>query len=363
LPDVDAFVGLDRLDLIADVARRAAAGAGGVYEVSPRAERLYEPPVPGVVFSTGCHAYVKIAEGCNHRCAFCAIPGIRGRHRSRTMTSLLREAGDLLDRGIRELVLVSQDVTAYGSDLGDGSNLAKLLRALGGFGGRYWIRWLYGYPTRVTDELLAAMAETSAVCRYFDLPIQHSHPEILRRMKRGATAPVVARLSERIRTAIPDATLRTTCLLGFPGETEEHVDHLVALVRRSEFDHLGAFVYSPEEGTPAAGFPDRPSRAVAERRRDRLMLAQKDVVDRRLAALAGAVEDVLLESPHPGRGRVWLGRSRRLAPEVDGQILVEKTLPVDQRGDIVPVRMTKPSGYDFRGVRVKGENCEAVRES
>jgi ribosomal protein S12 methylthiotransferase len=353
LPEVDAFIGLDSLESVADVAASVASGGRRVWAVPERAEKTYEPPLPGVVFSGGCHAYLKVAEGCNHRCSFCAIPAIRGRHRSRSMRSLLREAEDLLSRGVRELVLVAQDVTAYGSDLGNGSDLPSLLRALGGFGGKYRVRWLYGFPTGITDDLLDAMGATDAVCRYLDVPVQHSAPEVLRLMRRGFTAPAVAGLAGRIRAVLPDAALRTTCLLGFPGEAPAHVEHLVEYVARSEFDHMGAFVYSPEDGTGSVRLAGRPSRRTAERRRRRVMMTQKEVVDRRAAARVGKVEEVLLESPHPALLNAWYGRTRGMAPEVDGRVLVRGLREREGRGDFVPALVTGPSGYDLCAIRAE----------
>ena len=219
-----------------------------------------------MVFSGAPHAYIKVAEGCNHRCAFCAIPAIRGRFRSRPIARILQEAESLLEAGFRELDLVSQDVTAWGSDLPGGQRLPELLRALGGLGGRFWVRLLYGYPTRVSDRLLEAMAEVPQVCPYLDVPIQHSHPAVLTAMRRADTIAAVGDLPRRARRAMPDVALRTTCLVGFPGETEPRFRHLLRHVAAAGYDHLGAFVFSPEAGTPAPDLPGRPRLATAERR-------------------------------------------------------------------------------------------------
>lgn len=352
LPDVDAFVGLDRLDEVGRVARRLASGERGIVEVSARSRRLYEPAGRGVVFSSGCHAYIKIAEGCNHRCAFCAIPSIRGAHRSRSIPGIVREAEGLLERGVRELVLVSQDVTSYGIDTGR-LKLPDLLRAVARIGGKFWLRWLYGYPTRVTDELLETMGELDHVCRYLDVPIQHSHPAVLKAMHRGATAHAVAGLAERVRSILPDAALRTTCLLGYPGESREHVDHLVRTVRRSRFDHLGAFVFSPEEGTPAFSLSPRPQRRTAEARRMRVLKAQDAVVAGRLAAMVGTVQEVLLESDRSGRDNTRPGRTRMFAPEVDGRVLVAGADKADRMGDFVRARITAVAGFDLLAERLR----------
>jgi ribosomal protein S12 methylthiotransferase len=300
--------------------------------------------MPAVVFTGGPFAYLKIAEGCDHRCTFCAIPGIRGAYRSRPIRNIVREAETLLAKGNRELNLISQDTTAYGTDLGDGVDLPALLRALGKLGGRFWVRALYGYPPSVDDRLLAAMAETPAVCHYLDLPIQHSHPDILRRMGRAKSVDL-ERVIRRIRRALPDVTLRTTCLVGFPGETEEHFRHLVEFVQRTGFDHLGVFAYSPEEGTPAERMPDRPPHRVANARRAALLRVQAGIVARRAAALKGRTAEVLLES---GKGAGWIARAARQAPEVDGVTRVARLPPGHKPGDFVTVRYTGAAGYDLK---------------
>lgn len=348
LPEVDAFMGLDELEQIPFIVERLARGEGGISLISGQAERLFEPRTPAPVFTGGPFAYVKIAEGCDHRCTFCAIPGIRGSYRSRAVAAVVKEAGTLLESGIRELNLISQDITVYGRDRDDGTDLPGLLRALGGLGGKYWIRLLYGHPVGVTDDLLSAMADVPQVCRYLDIPIQHSHPSILKAMGRGNTIRQVDELAKRVRAALPGAALRTTCLVGFPGETEEHFSHLEDSIRRMKFDHLGAFVYSPEEGTPAVKMPDTPSRAVAEERRDRLMTAQREVVAEKCRTLIGTAAQILLERPHPDHDNVFIGRSEHQAPEVDSEVLVEG-VPADvDAGSFVRVNYTERLDYDMK---------------
>ena len=349
LPEVDAFVGVDQLDRIASIVRSVWEAPGQHTAcVSAHPKRLFEPsPEGGVVFSSGPYAYLKVAEGCNHACAFCAIPGIRGRHRSRPMASIVAEAENLLSRGFRELNLVSQDVTAYGRDRKDGAGLPELLRALGAIGGRFWIRLLYGYPSHVTDDLLDAMSAVPQVCPYLDVPVQHSHPDILSAMRRGNTVRSVATLADRVRAAVPGAALRTTCLLGFPGETEAHVDHLCAFVRETRFDHLGAFVFSPEQGTAAFQMPHRPEPSVAEVRRQRVLAVQAGVVAATARSLKGTEADLLLERRDGSvRGR-WMGRTARYAPEVDGQVRVSGVPDSAKAGDFVRVRYLSARGYDI----------------
>ena len=354
LPEVDAFLGLDEVEHVAEIARRVGSGESGILTVSDRADALFEPRLPGLSFTGGPYAYLKIAEGCNHRCAFCAIPGIRGRHRSRPVRSILAEAESLLENGFAELNLISQDITSYGRDRRDGSSLARLVRELGAIGGTFWIRLLYGYPSRVTDELLGVMAETDQVCRYLDVPVQHSHPDMLRAMARAGTAASIRRLPQRARAAMPDIALRTTCLVGFPGEKKAHFEHLLAYLQEMQFDHVGAFTYSPEEKTAAYRLPRRPGMRVAEDRRRELMFAQKEIVDRKTAALVGSETDVLLEHLAEDNPHLWIGRSPRFAPQVDGRIFLEKVRKSAVPGTFVRARYTQPFDYDMKAECVIG---------
>ncbi len=347
LPEVDGFIGLDELDEIGGIARRLCRGEHDVVAVSRKARRLYEPGAAGVVFSGGSYAYLKIAEGCNHRCAFCAIPAIRGTYRSRPVSSIVTEAERLLEKGFRELALISQDTTSYGRDLDDGADLPALLRALGSIGGDFWVRILYGYPSRVNEALLAAMAEVPQVVPYLDIPIQHSHPDVLRGMKRAATVPHVARMAERVRKTLPEAVLRTTCLVGFPGETAACFDHLLQHVKEVGYDHLGVFTFSPEEGTAAADMPGRPAPKTAQSRAKRLMAAQRRVVEKRMEALMGTETTLLLERPVPDEPGAWMGRVRRQAPEVDGDTFIDSVPDGSGAGDLLPVQFVGHADYDF----------------
>lgn len=349
LPEVDAFMGLDELEQIVQVVRQVAGGKRGIMNISAQSERVFEPKQDGVVFSGGPYAYVKIAEGCNHRCAFCAIPGIRGRYRSRSLDSIVKEAEHLLGRGFRELNLISQDVTSYGKDLDGDVDTTALLRALGGIGGEFWIRLLYGYPSYMTDALLETMRDTPQVCHYLDLPIQHSSEAVLRRMRRVETHRHVISLASRARQAMPAIVLRTTCLVGFPGETEEEFQELLDFVRETEFDHLGVFTYSPEEDTEAFSMADRPDADQAEERRQRLLDVQRDVVDRKCQGLVGGEDTILIE--RMGEDNVVLGRSYRLAPEVDGEVFVAEAREEDI-GKFVKVTYTAQSGYDMEARRL-----------
>lgn len=345
-PEVDAFVGLDELNDIAGIVNRLIAGDSGILDVSEFSERLYEPKIPGLVFTQGAYAYLKIAEGCSHRCAFCAIPSIRGDYRSRPIASIVSEAEAILSQGFGELTLISQDSTAYGRDFRNGTDLAALLKALDGIGGKFWLRVLYVYPSLITDPLLETMASIERVCTYLDVPIQHSHPEILRAMNRPATAGHVEALAGRIRKFMPDAAIRTTCIAGFPGETQEHFEHLLAHIEQTQYDHLGVFAYSPEEGTPGGRLPNRPDPEIAEERRERLMLVQQNIVNAKAASLIGTKAEFLLEEQLDDRCKLWIGRSVRSAPEVDGIVEISTRKPRN-RGEFVQAAYTEQAGYDM----------------
>ncbi len=345
LPEVDAFVGLDGLETIGAVIRGAVEGKGTPLDIPSTSHRLYEPRLPALSLTGGPFAYLKIGEGCNHPCAFCAIPAIRGRHRSRPIDALVAEAEELLASGIREINLISQDTTSYGRDL-SGVDLAGLLRALGGIGGDFWIRILYGYPSQVTDAVLDAMGEVDQVVPYLDIPVQHSHPDILKAMRRAGTHRAVRHLPERVRKRLPDATLRTTCLVGFPGEKREHFAHLLDYVREARYDHLGAFAYSPEEGTAAEDMPGRPRPETAERRREKLLIAQQEIAITRTSELVGSEDVALLEAPDEKRGK-WIARTRRQAPDVDGVTHVSGAPRNAEAGMLIPVRYTGGQDYDL----------------
>jgi ribosomal protein S12 methylthiotransferase len=347
VPDVDALIGLDELDRVPEIVEALGQGRRDIVAISEQARKLFEPLVP-VVFTGGAHAYLKIAEGCNHQCAFCAIPGIRGRHRSRTLDQVVGEARSLLDQGFREIDIISQDIMSYGRDLKDETSLPLLLRRLGAIDDAFWIRLLYGYPSLISDELLDVMASVPQICHYLDVPIQHSHPEVLHGMRRGATTAHVAKMVSRVRNVMPDIVVRTTCLVGFPGETDEHFEHLLNFCREMRFDHLGAFVYSPEEDTPAYEMGDVPSLEVAEDRYARLMEQQKTIVDEQNLALVGQTTDILLERVEDEDQGIWRGRSARQAPEVDGATYVEN-VPADvSLGTFVTATFTEPYDYDMR---------------
>ncbi len=348
MPAVDAFVGVDGVAGIGGVLRELVQGRKGIMRVTREPSAVFEAPGRRVLFTGGPFAYVRIADGCNHRCRFCAVPMIRGNYRSRRPEKIVDEAAGLLKEGARELNLVSQDTLSYGNDLRDGSSLSALLRRLGALEGRFWLRLLYGHPARVTEELLETMAGTPAVCRYLDMPIQHSHPDVLRAMGRGLAGPDgVGGVIALARRMVPGIAIRTTCLVGYPGETEEQFRHLLDFVRSARFDHLGVFAFSPQEGTPAFDMPDQVDPDVADERCEQIMAAQKLIAEENGRKRLGAQDEVLIERPAPERAGMWLARSRGEAPEIDGTIFVRNLPASCKPGSFVTVRYTAVEGYDM----------------
>lgn len=324
---------------------------------------VYDERTPRLRATPWWYAYVKIAEGCDHRCTFCIIPQLRGGFRSRPMESIVAEARALAKQGVKEIVLIAQDSTRYGVDLYGTSRLAELLRELGRIEEQPWVRVLYAYPTQVTQELIDAMAATPNVCHYIDIPLQHSHPDVLRAMWRGGTPESYRRLIERFRAAMPDVTLRTTLIVGFPGEEERHFEHLLEFVKDVRFDRLGVFKYSPEDQARSAQYPHQVPEEVKEERYHRLQQTQQRISWEQNRQWIGRTLPVLIEqngtSPNPslrrrGDREVAIGRSPRDAPEIDGSVIVKGThLPP---GTVIQARITKAYAYDLEGLRVEGRS-------
>ena len=345
-PDVDAFLGVDQLEQLPDVLATLAKGRDVPLTIAPGLPtRTFNKPIPALRLTGPVFAYVKIAEGCNHACAFCAIPQFRGHLRSRSQEDILEEIKALLATGTREINLIAQDVTAYGRDLRNGTSLATLLEAIDALEGDFWVRFLYGFHNHVTDALLKVMAKGKHIVPYFDLPIQHSSPDILRAMRRADTIAAIGTFPERLRGAVPGATLRTTCMVGFPGETDEDFQQLMAYIEKVRFDHLGAFIFSPEEGTAAAELEGLPAPDVAQRRYSTLLEAQKRIAKENNRARVG-MEATALIVDYDGKGGA-LARLPHQAPEVDGQTRIA-TLPEEiQVGDFIRVKVTGVRGYDL----------------
>ena len=353
IPEAVALVGTGDYHRIVNVIERAEAGER-VKAVSTEPTYIADETVPRYRTTSEGVAYVRVAEGCDYRCAFCIIPHLRGNQRSRPIESIVAEAQQLAAEGVQELVLISQITTNYGVDLYGKPKLAELLRALGDVDVP-WIRMHYAYPTGLTPNVLDAIRETPSVLPYLDLPLQHSHPEILRAMNRPWQGRVNDDIIQRLKTALPDAVLRTTFIVGFPGETESHFEHLKAFIQRHEFDHVGVFTFSAEVGTPAADLPNQIDPAVMHQRREALMLAQQEISFRRNQAQIGKVLDVLIEQENPSQGEC-IGRSARFAPDVDGLVYVKGAPPLAQ---IVPVQITGADTYDLFGT-VAADDANAL---
>lgn len=294
-------------------------------------------------------AYLKISEGCDHRCAFCIIPQLRGKMRSRTVASLVSEAQRLADAGVVELTLVSQDSTAYGRDLGDGSNLGSLVRGLAAIEGIRWIRVHYLYPHGVPEDLLKAMADEPKICRYLDIPLQHVSGNMLKAMRRGVTREGQERILERIRRFVPDVALRTTFIVGFPGETEEDFAEMMDFVEKQRFDRVGVFTYFQEDGTPAATLEGQVSEKIKKERQRKLMNLQKKISREKHKALVGKTFSVLVDGVSEESEFLMKGRLTSQAPDVDGMVYIQSP-PIDARaGQIRQLRIVKAAAYDLVG--------------
>jgi ribosomal protein S12 methylthiotransferase len=283
---------------------------------------LYDENTPRVLATPKHLAYIKIAEGCDHPCAFCVIPQLRGKFRSRRFESVIVEAEKLVSGGVREITLIGQDTTCYGEDLGVEHGLALLLERIAGIEQLRWLRFLYAYPNKLSGRLLETIAAHDKICPYIDVPLQHASPAVLKRMKRGGSADIYLRLIEKARRVIPGVILRTSFIVGFPGETEQDFDQLCDFVRAAEFDWLGVFAYSDEEGSPAHTLDHKVPAREIERRRRRLMQVQQKISRRKKRALIGRQFDVVLEGPSEETELLWEARSPMHAPEIDGKLFI-----------------------------------------
>jgi ribosomal protein S12 methylthiotransferase len=309
---------------------------------------LYDASTPRVTTTPRHYAYVKIAEGCDYTCAFCIIPTLRGAYRSRGEDSVVAEAEALAARGVRELLLISQDTTFFGIDRGERGALARLLRRLNRVEGLSWIRLLYLYPTTITDDVLEAMAESERVCNYIDLPLQHASADVLKRMRRPGTRKTYDALLDRIRQRVPDVTLRTTFIVGFPGETERDVEDLAAFVNDVGFHHVGVFTYSHEEGTRAFGMEDDVPARVKALRRARIMELQQSIVERRRQAEVGTTVRIMVDGPSPESPLVWTARLEGQAPDIDSVVVLTDCDPSTLTpGALLDARIVGATGYDL----------------
>lgn len=367
LPEVDAFIGTSELDRILEAAEETKnfrelplAPIG-----NKTATYLYDFDTPRHRATASHTAFIKIAEGCDRPCAFCSIPSMRGSFRSRRFGSILKEAEDLAKQGVKEIVLIAQDSSRFGEDLGERDALAKLIRALGEIEGPEWIRVMYAYPTHISKEFLKAMAETPKAVKYLDMPLQHASRNVLKLMKRGGTRESLERLIRRVREAVPGITIRTTFITGFPGETEADFEELLTFVRNCEFDNVGVFTYSDEEGTPAYDLPEKVDPETAKQRRARLMKTQAEISKRKNRERIGRIFKVMFEGISPESDLLFQGRLEGQAQEIDGHILIND-FPADlkpQIGEVYDVRITDAFEYDLVGEIVSAPAAVGLRSA
>ncbi len=345
IPEVDAIVGTTAIDSIVEAIDEVLEGRGQNHYADLNAK-----PLTGVnrVMTTGGHfAYLKIAEGCNKHCTYCIIPKVRGDFRSVPMESLVQEAKELAEKGVKELILVAQETTLYGMDLYGKKSLPELLRKLAQVSGIFWIRILYCYPEEITDELIQTIKEESKVCKYLDIPIQHASDAVLKRMGRRTNQKQLREMIEKLRREIPEICLRTTLITGFPGETEEDHEELMQFVDEMEFDRLGVFTYSQEEDTPAAIMPDQIPEEVKEERQAEIMELQQAIAFEKAEDMVGKVLTVMVEGKIAEED-AYVARTYRDAPNVDGYLFVNTGANL-MTGDLVKVLVTDSNEYDLIG--------------
>ena len=375
IPEVDAVVGTGELEKILAAAGVASAPAasspfrilgsraeGDSREAQGRFSRetwdgaiadlpnyLYDETTPRILATASHTAYIKIAEGCDHPCSFCIIPQLRGKFRSRRFESVVAEAERLAQAGVREITLIGQDTTCYGEDFGLKDGLAQLLEKLAGIQDLRWVRFLYAYPNKITGRLLETIARHEKICSYIDVPLQHASAATLKRMKRGGGADIFLRSIENMRRAIPGVTLRTSFIVGFPGETEKEFEQLCDFVRAAEFDWMGAFGYSDQEGARAFGDGDKLSEREIERRRKSVMQIQKGISKRKKKALVGSEVEVLLEGTSEETDLLLEGRTAMHAPEIDGKVFVNDVPDglVPRAGEFYRCQITESHDYDL----------------
>jgi ribosomal protein S12 methylthiotransferase len=346
LPEVDVFVGTGNFLELPELLRRTEAPDARPIPYAGAAHLLSSHSAPRILTGDFFTSYLKISEGCNHKCAFCIIPKIRGRHESRPMHDLVAEARILAGRGVREINLIAQDLTAYGRDLDPSASLAQLLYALHEVDGIHWIRLLYCYPNFVTDQLLDAIAALPKVCKYIDMPLQHADDEILRAMRRERSGAALRKILDRIRNRVPGIALRSSFIVGFPGESEAAFERLTDFIREQQFDRLGVFTYSLEENTAAFDLANQVPEKVKRARRARLMELQAEISLGRNRALIGHEFEVLVEGSIPGRATRMRGRTPSQAPDIDGSIFFKGDAAP---GEFITVRIDKALTYDLSG--------------
>lgn len=356
LPEVDAFIGTSQINEILKAADdEFDARSLTITPIGNKSSTyLYDEYTPRMRATDSHTAFIKIAEGCDRPCAFCSIPAMRGSFRSRRFGSIVEEARMLAKQGVKELVLIAQDSSRYGEDLGEVDALAALIRALGEIDGVEWIRPMYAFPTHISDAFLAAIADTPKAVKYLDMPLQHASRNVLKLMKRGGTRDSLERLIGRVRDAVPGIAIRTTFITGFPGETDEDFEELIKFVQNCRFDNVGVFTYSDEEGTPAFDLPNKVDPKVAVKRRNRLMKEQAKISKELNRARIGKTFPVMFEGLSQESDLLFQGRLQGQTQEIDGYILIND-MPEEfepKIGEIYNVRMTEAHEYDLVGAIV-----------
>ena len=342
IPEIDHMLGVGQYPQLKNILEEGDFDSRN--HVATPAE-YYESYTDRLLTTAFYTAYLKIAEGCSNRCAFCIIPKMRGPMRSRSPESILAEAENLAQRGVKEFNIISQDTTMYGFDLAMKDGLERLLKGMAKIDGVEWMRLLYCYPTFLNSDVIDYIASEEKVCRYIDVPLQHTHDEMLKSMKRQETEGGVRKMIDELRLKIPEIALRTTFITGFPGETDEHFKHMLRFICEMQFDHVGIFTYSDEEGTTAFDYPGRVPEEVKEERKNILMEFQKEIALRKNQEKVGQFESVLVEGFDAQENYIMTGRLASQAPDIDGQVILEKCEA--EPGEIIPVRITAAADYDL----------------
>ena len=366
IPEIDFVFGPDELGRVLEAVKLDDSAPSPLISIDALYTSTEVPTIPRVLTTPSYMAYLKISEGCDHVCTFCAIPGFRGRFRSRTPADLVNESRRLAEQGVRELVIVSQDTMAYGKDIGLTNGITTLLRELVKVDGLKWVRFLYCYPNMVSDDLVRLVAEEERLCKYFDIPYQHASRAVLERMKRGGNRGVYERQIDFIRKQIPDAGLRTSFIVGFPGETEGDFNEIIEFLENVNFDNVGVFLYSDEEGTGAFDLDGKVQRRIAVRRRNELMKRQAKISKKKLRGMVGRTTEILLEGRSDESDLLLQGRMQTQAPDIDGHVLINDAGDAGDAGnaqnlDPIPgrfynVEITDSLEYDLIGT-ILSNNC------
>ena len=357
LPEVDFFIGTGEVPRIVEILREHDADSSRRRYVGVPSY-IYDHDTPRLRVTPSYSAFLKVSEGCDHKCAFCIIPQLRGPHRSRSIGSVVEETRSLAENGVKEINLIAQDLTAYGRDRKDGTTLYRLLEAMAQVDGIHWIRLLYAYPNFLDQPLLEVVRDNDKICKYFDIPFQHISRSVLQRMRRGKSGSMVHEAVQRLRAAIPGLTLRTSLIVGFPGETEADFNELLDFVEETEFERLGVFKYSAEEGTAAAAMTNGVTEEEKERRWQEIMDVQSSISRKKNEALIGSIQRVMIDAVELDSDEVT-GRTQAHAPEVDGVVYIENLeshagLPGIQAGEMIDVKIIGASDYDLIGEKLHG---------